>query len=259
MRGKPGRTNPLGIIMTLSFQLVAETVYAAPESWLDQPLSNATFVVFDVETTGLTARQERVLEIGAIKFWNGTILERRNWLVKPDIPIPLVVQDIHGITPALVSNAPPFSSVYPDFHAFTSNTILLAHNARFDHAFVAEELTRNQLPFPPTPILDTIPLFKAWHPELRSYSLHYLTETLTPDHAAHTIADETLPEGTLRTNRFHSALYDCEFLTLLVMNGFKKMEPNATVTALTQLTGGVYFFEHHRLKKLPRKAPPSKP
>lgn len=245
--------------MTLAFQLVAETVYAAPESWLDRPLSNATFVVFDVETTGLTAKQERVVEIGAIKFRNGTILERRNWLIKPDIPIPLVVQDIHGITPAMVSNAPPFSSVFPDFQAFTSNTILLAHNARFDHAFIAEELTRNQLPFPPTPILDTLPLFKAWHPELRSYALHYLTESLNPNHAAHTIADTTLPEGTLRTNRFHSALYDCEFLTRLVMNGFSKMEPDATVTALAHLTGGVYFFEHHRLKKLPGKPLPCKP
>lgn len=246
-------------MVTLSFQLVAETIYADPESWLDQSLSNATFVVFDVETTGLTASQSRVLEIGAIKFRNGTILERRNWLIKPDIPIPIDVQNIHGITPGLVSNSPPFSSIYPEFSAFTSNAILLAHNARFDHAFIAEELTRNQLPFPATPILDTIPLFKSWHPELRSYALHYLTECLAPNHEAHHITDTHLPEGTLRTNRFHSALYDCEFLSLLVMDGFKKLPSDATVKALTDMTGGVYFFEHHRRKKISKNTPSCKP
>lgn len=245
--------------MTFTLQLVAETAYAKPESWLDQPLANATFVVFDVETTGLTAKQARVLEIGAIKFRNGAILERRNWLVKPDVPIPMEVQNIHGITPAHVSNAPPFSSIFPEFSAFTSNSILLAHNARFDHAFIAEEITRNQLPFPGTPILDTIPMFKSWHPELRSYALQYLTECLHPDHHSHTLADDSLPEGTLRTNRFHSALYDCEFLSLLVMGGFQKMPPDATVKALTQIAGGYYFFEHQRRKKMPRKDPACKP
>lgn len=245
--------------MTFSFQLVAETAYAAPDAWLDQRLSNATFVAFDVETTGLIASQSRVLEIGAIKFRNGAILERRNWLIKPDIPIPIVVQDIHGITPAHVSNAPPFAGVYPEFSAFTSNSILLAHNARFDHAFIAEEISRNQLSFPATPILDTIPLFKAWHPELRSYSLEYLTQALNPNHQAHTITDETLPEGTLRTNRFHSALYDCEFLTVLMMKGFKEMPPDTTVKELTHIAGGYYFFEHNRRKKLPRKDALCKP
>lgn len=249
----------IGLMLTQSFQLVAATAYAAPKSWLDLPLSNATFVVFDVETTGLLARQDRVLEIGAIKFRNGTITERRNWLIKPDIPIPIVVQNIHGITPDLVSNAPPFSTVFHEFSAFTSNTILLAHNARFDHAFVAGELTRNQLPFPATPILDTIPLLKSWHPEQRSYSLHNLTGSLTPNHETHTITDASLPDGSLRTNRFHSALYDCEFLTLLVMDGFKKLPPESTVKALTRITDGVYFFEHHRRKKLLRETKPCKP
>ncbi|MEI8140450.1 MAG: 3'-5' exonuclease [bacterium] len=246
-------------MLAMSFQLVAETVYADPNAWLDQPLTNATFVVFDVETTGLLARQSRILEIGAIKFRNGEILERRNWLIKPDIPIPWEVQGIHGITPALVSNAPPFSSVFPEFSAFASNTILLAHNARFDHAFIAEELIRNQLSFPATPILDTIPLCKVWHPEQRSFSLQNLTASLTPNHEEHTITDTSLPDGTLRNNRFHSALYDCEFLTLLVMKGFQKLPQDATVKALTHITGGVYFFEHHRLKKLPRETPTCKP
>lgn len=245
--------------MNFTLQLVAETAYAAPDAWLDQPLSNTTFVVFDVETTGLIASQSRVLEIGAIKVRHGKILERRNWLIKPDIPIPVVVQNIHGITPALVSNAPPFASVYPEFSAFTSNTILLAHNASFDHAFMADEIARNQLSFPATPILDTIPLFKAWHPELRSYSLEYLTQCLHPNHDTHRIAPETLPEGTLRTNRFHSALYDCEFLAVLVMKGFKEMPPDTTVKQLTQLAGGYYFFEHNRRKKLPRKDATGKP
>ncbi len=246
-------------MVALAFQLGAETVYAVPESWLDQPLSNATFVVFDVETTGLIASQSRVIEIGAVKFRNGAVLERRNWLIKPNIPIPVKVQDIHGITPDMVSNAPPFVAVYPEFAAFTSNTILLAHNARFDHDFMAEELTRNQLPFPAAPILDTIPLFKSWHPELRSYSLHYLTETLTPNHDAHIITDTNLPEGSLRTNRFHSALYDCEFLSLLVIKGMQTLPPDATVKALTHITGGVYYFERHRRQKLPREKTPCKP
>jgi len=247
------------LMLTLPYQGVTGTVFTAPDSWLDRPLSNTTFVVFDVETTGLLARQSRVLEIGAIKFRNGTILERRNWLIRPDIPIPQTVQDIHGITPALVSNAPPFFCVFPEFQTFTSNTVLLAHNARFDHAFVAEELVRNHLSFPATPILDTIPMFKSWHPELKSFSLHSLTNDLTPNHADYQISNVTLPEGSLRTNRFHSALYDCEFLTQLMIHELHKMPPDATITALTHLTGGVYFFEHHRRKKIPKRNTSCKP
>ncbi len=246
-------------MLTLTCQWTAVALDSADESWLERSLSNTTFVVFDVETTGLLARQSRVLEIGAIKIRNGIILERRNWLIKPDLPIPQKVQDIHGITPELVSNAPPFSAVFPEFQAFTSNTILLAHNARYDHAFMAEELSRNHLIFPDTPILDTIPMFKAWHPELKSFSLHTLTHELTLHHAEVQISDTTLPDGTLRTNRFHSAIYDCEFLSQLVLHELLKMPSSATVRNLTQLTGGVYFFKNHRRQKLPRENTTCKP
>ncbi len=249
----------VGLMLTAPLPSVAGIAAASPYPWMDQPLTNTTFVVFDVETTGLATKQARILEIGAIKFRDGEILERRNWLIKPDVPIPVAVQAVHGITPELVASAPSFSCVFPEFASFTSNTILLAHSARFDHAFVAAELARNNLPFPTSPILDTIPLFKAWHPELKSYSLHSLTETLNPSHESHTISDIALPAGTLRPNRFHSALYDCEFLSLLVMHDLQNLPPLATVTALTQLTGGVFFFEHHRRKKLPKGKPPCKP
>jgi DNA polymerase-3 subunit alpha (Gram-positive type) len=249
----------VGFMLTAPIPLVAGVASASPYPWLDQPLTNTTFVVFDVETTGLATKQARILEIGAIKFRNGEILARRNWLIKPDVPIPVAVQEVHGITPDLVSNAPPFSSVFTEFSDFSSNTILLAHSARFDHGFVASEISRHKLPFPATPILDTIPLFKAWHPELKSYSLRNLTDSLSPAHESHMISDAGLPEGTLRTNRFHSALYDCEFLTQLLMNDLQRIPPEATLKTLTQLTGGVFFFEHHRRKKLPKDKPPCKP
>lgn len=194
-------------------------------------LTGVTFVAFDTETTGLKAAEGRILEIGAVKFRNLRILDRKSWLINPGILIPEESRRINGITPDMVSNSPPFAVVFPEFAAFTKGAVLLAHNAAFDRRFTAAELARHGLPPPDNLLLDTLPLFRVWFPGLRSYALESLTRSLCPavEHAAEI--------G--RTQRFHAALWDAECTAALFMKGQAKLPDGTTLTELTNATARV--------------------
>lgn len=202
------------------------------------PVSNLTFVAFDTETTGLKADEARLVEIAAVKFRAGDVLERRVWLVNPGSPIPAEASRIHGITDAMVSNSPPFPAVLPSFEAFTTGCVLLAHNAGFDRRFVAAELKRGGLAAPAAPLLDTMPLFKAWFPGRRSFAL----ESLVSEFLSGITQAQPPVNGDSRTNRFHTAGGDAECLRALFLEGSKRLPAGATLDDLLRLTGGAYTF-----------------
>ncbi len=227
-------------MVTATFSMsVVEAVWAEPPVSPATPLNEVTFVAFDTETTGLAAERERVVEIAALKFRAGRVLERQSWLINPGIPIPVGVQRIHGISDAMVSNSPPFVDVFPQFARFTDGCVLVAHNAKFDRRFVAAELKRNRLTAPSTPVIDSLPLFKAWFPAERSFALKSLSIRLLPPmtHAAPPAAGD-------RTNRFHAAGWDSDRLMALVVTGSTNLPAAATLADLLRLTGGAYSFNH---------------
>ena len=102
----------------------------------DSNISNNTFVVFDVETTGLDAETCEIIEIGAVKVSGGRIIEKFQTLVKPKKPISILITDITGITNEMVANAPTIEGVIKDFYLFTKNTILAGYNVGFDIKFI---------------------------------------------------------------------------------------------------------------------------
>lgn len=225
-------------MITATFStVVVEAVWAEPPLSPATPFADVTFVAFDTETTGLAAERERVVEIAALKFRAGRALERQCWLVNPGIPIPWSVQQIHGISNAMVSNSPPFAEVFPQFVSFTEGCVLVAHNATFDRRFVAAELKRNNLAAPATPLIDSIPLFKRWYPDEPSYSLSNLTARLLPNrpHQVPTIGGD-------RTNRFHTANWDSDCLMTLFMRGSTNLPVDATLADVLRLTRGAYSF-----------------
>jgi DNA polymerase III epsilon subunit-like protein len=136
-------------------------------------VKNVTFVAFDVETTGLSPYQERVIEIGAVKFRNGEIIEEREWLIKPDRPIHPMAQRTHNISMDELKDSPAFKDIYDEFMAFIDGSVLMAHNARFDVDFIREEMLRNDLPLPDAPVVDS----------LRSVS-HMVSASPLPCHGA---------------------------------------------------------------------------
>jgi DNA polymerase-3 subunit epsilon len=105
-------------------------------------VSDATFVVTDTETTGTTAETNRVIEIGAVKVENGTVVDRFQRLVNPQRSIPGRITKLTGITTGMVFDAPTIDEVLPAYLDFLGEGILTAHNLSFDKGFLDAELKR---------------------------------------------------------------------------------------------------------------------
>jgi DNA polymerase III epsilon subunit family exonuclease len=142
-------------------------------------VKETVFTAFDTETTGLSHKKDRVVEIGAVKFrGDGTVLSVTNWLVNPEREIPFYATEVHGITTAMAAGAPVFAEVWPEFKEFCAGTVLLAHNANFDVGFLKVELGQADIKAPAFPVGDTLRLFRKWFPHAESHSLEKLSTEL---------------------------------------------------------------------------------
>ena len=136
-----------------------------------------SFVVFDIETTGLSSRKDKITEIGAVRIENGHIVERFSQLVNPQMPIPQVVVELTGITNSLVENEPTIDTVIKDFNEFCKDAVLVAHNATFDTAFIRRELKNVGLDFN-FPVLDTLQLARAVVKDVKRFNLGTISKKL---------------------------------------------------------------------------------
>ncbi|MFI2478331.1 DEDD exonuclease domain-containing protein [Nocardia xishanensis] len=125
---------------------------------LDTPLYDTTFVVVDLETTGTSADGDAITEIGAVKVRGGEVLGEFATLVNPGRAIPPAVVHVTGITTAMVYAAPRIESVLPGFLEFAAGAVLVAHNARFDMAFLRAAAARCETEWPKAPVLCTVKL-----------------------------------------------------------------------------------------------------
>ncbi len=94
------------------------------------------FVVFDLETTGLEAQEEDIIEIGAVKIKDGVLRETFSTFIKPTKQIPEKITQITGINDSMVADAPSIEQVLPDFYKFCKDSILVAYNIPFDYSFI---------------------------------------------------------------------------------------------------------------------------
>ncbi|MEU4316641.1 DEDD exonuclease domain-containing protein [Nocardia sp. NPDC024068] len=125
---------------------------------LDTPLYDTTFVVVDLETTGTRSAEDAITEIGAVKVRGGEVLGEFATLVDPGRAIPPAVVQITGITTAMVRAAPPIEAVLPGFLEFAAGAVLVAHNARFDIAFLKAAAMRCDTPWPRAQVVCTVRL-----------------------------------------------------------------------------------------------------
>lgn len=121
------------------------------------PLSNVTFCVLDIETTGGTG-DDAITEIAATRVRCGEPLGTMSTLVECAGSIPLEIQRLTGITPDMVRGAPMIEQVLPNLLEFAHGTVLVGHNVRFDLRFIGAELDRFGYPPLASPVVDTLPL-----------------------------------------------------------------------------------------------------
>ena len=142
-----------------------------------QPLK-CPAVVFDIETTGFSNQNDKIIEIGAVKVVDGTITEKFSTFVNPQVPIPFEIEKLTSITDEMVMGANTIDIVLPKFLAFCEGCILVAHNARFDTGFIAKNARDLNLPADYT-IVDTVGLARVLLPELHNFKLDTVAKELS--------------------------------------------------------------------------------
>src|SRR5690606_20316394 len=100
------------------------------------------FAFIDVETTGTSPTRDRIIEIAVIKSVKGQIIEKFETFVNPHIPIPPEITAITGIRENDIARAPDFIEIQESIRDILSDSVFVAHNARFDYAFVKNEFKR---------------------------------------------------------------------------------------------------------------------
>jgi DNA polymerase-3 subunit epsilon len=137
------------------------------------------WIAFDLETTGLVAEIDRVVEIGAVRFdASGRESGRFERLIHPGRPMSPAAEAIHGISDVDLADAPRAHEVLPEFLAFLGDpgsARLLAHNAAFDARFLGRELVRAGLPVPGHAVIDTLALARRRIPDLLNHRLETLS------------------------------------------------------------------------------------
>lgn len=154
--------------------------------------SQTAIVAFDIETTGLDKKKDRLTEIGAVILENGEITKRFQTFVNPERPIPYEIIRLTGITDDMVLDAPSQEEAIRAFLDFAGEYPLAAHNAEFDMGFIQEGCARYQIPFQSTSI-DTLVLAQNLLPDLGRYRLNLVARHLQlPDFQHHRASDDAV-------------------------------------------------------------------
>ena len=142
---------------------------------LDQYVTD--YVVFDLETTGISCYNDQVVEISAVKVSKGQVVEEFTSLVNPKCPIPYRASMVNGITDEMVKDAPAFDKVLADFLGFIGDHVLVGHNIHtFDMKFIYRDCEKFWGKVPENNYVDTLSLARMCLAELGHYKLTDLSE-----------------------------------------------------------------------------------
>ena len=136
-----------------------------------------TYVVFDIETTGLSAARNKIIEIGAVKVEKGQITDRFSTFVNPELPRPFEIEKLTGINDGMVIDAPVIGEALPRFLEFCGDAVMVAHNASFDMSFIEHNAELLGSVYKPT-IVDTVALARILLPELKRFKLDMVAKAL---------------------------------------------------------------------------------
>ena len=190
-----------------------------------------TYVVFDLETTGFSSKNDKIIEIGAVKIQNGVIVDNFSEFVNPRRPIPYKIIELTGINDDMVRDAQSIEDVLPRFLEFIGDSVVVAHNANFDCSFISKNCNDLGLEFSPT-VVDTVPLCRFLYPELKSVKLNLVAKYLG-----------------IKLDSHHRAVDDAKATADILVECFKKIKEELEIETLEQLNK--IFLEKVDIKKLP--------
>jgi len=165
--------------MKVIFGVEANVVDDAVEIVLnprEELLAEAEYVVFDIETTGLSILSSKIIELAGVKMRDGKVIDKFETFINPHEPIPYNIQQLTNITDEMVKDAPELEPKLREFVAFVGDAVLVAHNARFDIGFIQANLKNIGMPELANPVLDTLEMARMLHPTLKNHRLNTLAE-----------------------------------------------------------------------------------
>ena len=185
---------------------------------VEMDLSEATYVVFDVETTGLSAIYNDLIQVAASKMYKGNIIAEFDEFINPGHPLSAFTTELTGITDDHVKNAKPLVQVLKEFQEFCKDTVLVAHNATFDVGFMNANYERHGLPKITQPVIDTLEFARNLYPEYKRHGLGPLTKRFG-----------------VALEHHHMANYDAEATGRLLFIFIKEVAEKHGVTNLARL------------------------
>lgn len=202
------------------------------------------FVGFDTETSGKYPLEAEICELAAVKWKNGKVVDTFSTLIKPSKPMDAEVIAIHGITDAMVENAPSMSEKIADFHAFLGDGVPIAHHAPFDLGFVSLEFEKKNLALPTGPVVCSSLLSRKIFPESENHRLQTLIRFFG-----------------LQQGQAHRALDDARASLEVALKCFEKINEASTdplpLAKMLEAQGGALTWQRFSMAELQGSAVPA--
>ncbi|RRK11183.1 PolC-type DNA polymerase III [Lactiplantibacillus garii] len=187
-----GEKNHVKILYGVEANMVDDGV---PIAYNDAPvdLKNSTYVIFDTETTGLSAIYDRVIELSAVKMEKGNVVDQFEEFIDPGFHLSAQTTNLTSITDEMVRGSKSEEEVFRLFREFYGDAIIVGHNVTFDMGFMNTGYARHHMDPITNPIIDTLTLARWLYPDFRRYTLDSLSKKFNVNLEHH-----------------HRAIYDAE-------------------------------------------------
>ncbi len=227
----------------------------------DYPIAG-TYVVFDIETTGFSYNNDKMIEIGAVKIRDGGVIDRFSEFINPERPIPSKIVELTHIDDSMVSGAPTVDEILPRFMDFIGDVPVVAHNATFDCSFIRYNCEKLGLPFNNL-IVDTLALSRLLLTDIKRHNLKAITRKLKIPLDGHHRAVVDAESTSLVLIRFFEMLKELNVTDLQGINAyasenmnFQVMDMNHVIILAQNQTGLRNLYEvvsHSSLQTFYRK------
>lgn len=225
---KSAPDRPFKILYGCEMSMV-DTVYDTVWNNDHSAVEGRTFVVFDLETTGLSSRLDQIIEFGAVKIEDGAVIDRKQLFINPKRTLPPNIVSLTHIKQEDVDSAKPMEEVFDEIRDFIGDAVLVAHNARFDHGMLnaaARELGKEEFN---NPVIDTMPMARSLL-DLKSYRLGNVCRKYG-----------VLYDG----EGAHRADYDAEVLSSVFLHMLNHLGSDVTLDTIANMDSSTALRKNH--------------